>query len=121
MMSIDHDIDYTGNWEIRTICYVDMVRRAVGVDPEIRVSPRSGGLHLMFPGVPPSSPVSDDIRYWADCPGHARYTELRRGCDVLFERRARGQVSRPTRDVFEALDLLRQQKPKPINRWMGVR
>jgi len=107
LFNIDVDFDFLPGWKLRAIIDYFAMVRLFGV-PEIMVSAGRRGLHYHFPAVVSEQ---DDPKYrdLYDCDGHAHYTKIRKGAQILFYRK-NGVPCLESDDIYHALELLEQTR-----------
>ena len=108
-IDIDDDMMEPGPWDLELLIHYHGLTRRLGVEPRVSVSCGGLGVHLAFPGVSPPREEAEHIRDVWDCPGHAEFTRLRGGADILFSER-RGRRTTPCRDIWEAIDKIRRNR-----------
>ena len=109
MIYLDIDFEHLKpNWETDLmIIFFDLAERFKCI-PQVRVSARGGGWHIIIPGSPDVKNM-ELIRMLYDCPGHAALTEARAGADICFSRRGTNTVT-PARDIFHAIDIFKSMR-----------
>ena len=112
MMYFDVDDDMLGDpgpWDLQLLTHYHGLSRHLGVEPRVSVSCGGRGVHMAFPGVTLSPEDDQRCRDIWDCPGHAEFTRLRGGADILFSRRGSATTT-PCRDIWEAIDIIRRNR-----------